>query len=84
MKSDCIIPIHEFAIGLGMLNAGFDMFDLILRKKIFKSAICIAILILPVGVELCPTIGSITYDVANTANRPVLVFRLKMVYNFAF
>ncbi|MCX6668857.1 MAG: universal stress protein [Methanothrix sp.] len=29
-------------------------------------------------------IGSITYDVANTANRPVLVFRLKLVYNFAF
>jgi nucleotide-binding universal stress UspA family protein len=29
-------------------------------------------------------IGSVTYDVANTANRPVLIVRLKLVYNFAF
>jgi nucleotide-binding universal stress UspA family protein len=29
-------------------------------------------------------IGSITYDVASTASRPVLVVRLKMTYNFAF
>jgi nucleotide-binding universal stress UspA family protein len=29
-------------------------------------------------------IGNVTYDVANTANRPVLVIRLKMVYNFIF
>jgi nucleotide-binding universal stress UspA family protein len=29
-------------------------------------------------------IGSITYDVASTANRPVLVVRLKMTYNFSF
>jgi nucleotide-binding universal stress UspA family protein len=29
-------------------------------------------------------IGSITYDVASTANRPVLVVRLKMIYSFTF
>ncbi len=29
-------------------------------------------------------IGSVTYDVANTASRPVLIVRLKIVYNFAF
>jgi nucleotide-binding universal stress UspA family protein len=29
-------------------------------------------------------IGNVTYDVANTANRPVLVVRLKMVYNYIF
>ncbi len=29
-------------------------------------------------------IGSITYDVAKTANRPVLVFRLRLVYNLEF
>ncbi len=29
-------------------------------------------------------IGSVTYDVANTANRPVLIVRLKLVYNFTF
>jgi nucleotide-binding universal stress UspA family protein len=29
-------------------------------------------------------IGNVTYDVANTANRPVLVIRLKMVYSYIF
>lgn len=29
-------------------------------------------------------IGNITYDVANTANRPVLVIRLKITYNYIF
>ncbi|MDD1753781.1 MAG: universal stress protein [Methanotrichaceae archaeon] len=29
-------------------------------------------------------IGSITYDVANTANRPVLIIRPRLVYNFSF
>jgi nucleotide-binding universal stress UspA family protein len=29
-------------------------------------------------------IGSITYDVASTANRPVLIVRQRLVYNFSF
>lgn len=29
-------------------------------------------------------IGNVTYDVANTANRPVLIIRLKMVYSYIF
>jgi nucleotide-binding universal stress UspA family protein len=29
-------------------------------------------------------IGNITYDVANTLDRPVLIIRLKVVYNFSF
>jgi len=29
-------------------------------------------------------IGNVTYDVANTASRPVLIIRLKIVYNYIF
>lgn len=29
-------------------------------------------------------IGNVTYDVANTANQPVLIIRLKMVYSYIF
>ena len=52
-----IIPFFNFSIGLRMINARFDMFDFIIHKKVFKSAICIAVLISLIGIELCPTIG---------------------------
>ena len=40
-----IIPFFNFSIGLMMINARFDMFDFIIHKKVFKSAISIAVLI---------------------------------------
>ena len=40
-----------------MLDANFDVFDFILFKKVFKSAISVAILVSLVGIELCPSIG---------------------------
>ena len=52
-----VIPFLQFSIGLRMLDASFDMFDFILLKKVFKSAIRIAVLVSLVGIELCPSIG---------------------------
>lgn len=77
MKSNCIIPIHEFvkilkpipvmfvsivpffqfSICLRMLDASFDVFDFILLKKAFKSAIRIAVLVSLVGIEFGSSIG---------------------------
>ena len=44
VKFISIVPFFDFSIGLRMINASFDMFDLIFLKKAFKSALCIAIL----------------------------------------
>ena len=57
VKFISIIPFFQFSIGLRMLDAGLDVFDFILPKKVFKSAISIAIFISIVGIELCPPVG---------------------------
>ena len=46
-----IIPFFQFSIGLRMLDASFDVFDFILFKKVFKSAIRIAVLVSLVCIE---------------------------------
>ena len=57
VKFISVVPFFHFSIGLRMINASFDMFDFILLKKVFKSAIRIAVLISLVGIELGPSIG---------------------------
>ena len=57
VKFISIVPFFQFSIGLRMLDASFDVFDFILLKKVFKSAICIAVLVSLVGIELGPSIG---------------------------
>ena len=51
-----IVPFFQFSIGLRMLDASFNVFNIILLKKLFKSAIGMAILVSLVGIELCPSI----------------------------
>ena len=51
-----VVPFFEFSIGLRMLDASFDVFDLILFKELFKSAVASPFYSL-FGIELCPPIG---------------------------
>jgi len=47
-----IVPFFQFPIGLRVVDARLDMSYFIFLKEVFKSAICIAILISLVGSRL--------------------------------
>ena len=67
-----VVPFFQFSICLRMLDASFDVFDFILLKKVFKSAICIAIFVPLVSIELSSSIGqnlSNTCQPAESAHR---------------
>ena len=62
-----VIPFFQFSICLRMLDASFDVFDFIHFKEVFKSAICIAVLVSLIGIELCPSIGQNLPDTCQPA-----------------
>jgi len=52
----CIIPFFNFSIGMRMIDARLNVFDLIFFKKIFKPAIFLAFLISLIGKEASSSI----------------------------